>query len=219
MPIVPRDRKGKLRFFQAHRDVWLSQGESIGLDAETLAAFDADLAAAEQAFGEQQAHLQSARTATAKWNSALKRLDRRGSLMLLRIKNAAKSEGVGVYLRAWVDAPARPSRLRPPGTPGGFQYKLLPSSALELRWTCRIPRGSKGTQYLIHRSIDGGKFVYLKQAGKRRFIDRTLPAGAARVIYEITASRPTGQGEAARFNVNLGVSGDVQGDAALNGAA
>jgi hypothetical protein len=208
MPIVPRDRTGKLRFFQAHRDVWLSGGESIGLDAETLADFDADLAAAKQAFDEQQALRQSARAATQKWNSALKRLHRLGSSMLARIKVAAKVEGIGVYSRAWVDAPARPSRLPPPGTPGGFQYKLLPNGALVLRWACRVPKGSKGTQYIVRRSVDGGKFVYLDRAGKRKFRDTTLPLGASRIVYEITASRSTGQGEAARFNVNFGVDSE-----------
>ncbi len=52
-----------------------------------------------------------------------------------------------------------------------------------------------------------GAFAVIGVSGIRRFVDDTLPSGAASVTYEIVAIRSTTRGIAGRFTVNFGVSG------------
>jgi hypothetical protein len=48
-------------------------------------------------------------------------------------------------------------------------------------------------------------YELLGTAGSRRYIDATVPVGAAPITYQITGVRGLKRGEAASFNVVLGV--------------
>ena len=60
--------------------------------------------------------------------------------------------------------------------------------------------------YEVFRSIDRGPLEYLAVVGKKKFTDETLPAGAASVIYRVTALRSTQRGPAAFHLVNFGAA-------------
>jgi hypothetical protein len=45
---------------------------------------------------------------------------------------------------------------------------------------------------------------FVAAVGAKSFTDTTIPAGAARVVYQITALRSTRRGEPAQFAVRFG---------------
>ncbi|MEZ0267772.1 MAG: hypothetical protein ACAI43_23825, partial [Phycisphaerae bacterium] len=132
---------------------------------------------------------------------------------------------------ALISPPARPAPIGPPGTPTNFKATLDAVGSLTLRWKCAHPKGAQGTMYAIARRIDDhgagaggaggqGGFVPLGTVGAKSFVDATLPAGAARVTYEIRAVRSTATGSAAQFPVSIGTrAGDGVTASALNRAA
>ena len=102
----------------------------------------------------------------------------------------------------------RPSPRPAPGTPSDFGIKLSGDGSLTLTWTCKNPKGSTGTMYQVYRRTTAtGEFTYLGGAGEKKFVDATVPAGTARVTYQIQAVRSTAVGPWAQFNVTFGTAG------------
>ena len=60
--------------------------------------------------------------------------------------------------------------------------------------------------YEVERKIGAGDFQLLGNSGVRTFVDPSLPAGTAEVIYRITAARTTGKGLPATFLVQFGTA-------------
>jgi hypothetical protein len=70
------------------------------------------------------------------------------------------------------------------------QVKLLNNGSLELRWTARHPKGSRGVLYFVRRKLEGQRqWTTLGTSASNRFIDKTLPNGAAEARYSIQAQR------------------------------
>jgi hypothetical protein len=90
--------------------------------------------------------------------------------------------------------------------PTDLRVGLLATGALSLSWRCDHPGRSNGTVYEVRRAVHDGPLSFLGVSGVRSFTDDTLPEGAGRVVYQITALRSTGNGHPARFIVNLGVA-------------
>jgi hypothetical protein len=106
------------------------------------------------------------------------------------------------------------SPVGPPGTPTGFGVRLPGDGSVEVSWTCRNPPGARGTVYEVWRRVGGdSEFAYLGGTGAKRFLDATLPAGAAAggVTYQVRAARSTKVGDWGQFNVNFGVVGVAAG--------
>ncbi|MGH7214903.1 MAG: hypothetical protein ACREIT_09080, partial [Tepidisphaeraceae bacterium] len=129
--------------------------------------------------------------------------------IVLQVRSEAAHAGDGVYSLASIPVPAKASPIAPPGKPSAFEAALDVTGALTLTWKCKNPRGSQGTIYQLWRKIDGGALTYIGGAGRRRFVDATVPAGSAGVVYQIQAVRSTAKGEWATFNVNLGTRGKM----------
>ena len=97
------------------------------------------------------------------------------------------------------------SPVPPPGTPTAIRATLGGDGSLTLAWKCNNPRGASGTMYQVYRrATAAGEFTYLGGAGEKKFVDATIPAGAAQVTYQIQAVRSTAVGPWAQFNVNFG---------------
>jgi hypothetical protein len=87
---------------------------------------------------------------------------------------------------------------------------------VELRWTCRHPRGVRAVVYTVsRRAVHGtatGPWEHLGLTGEKSFTDETLPRGGGEALsyeYQITARRGgarqgSGQSHAAICTVQIG---------------
>ena len=139
-------------------------------------------------------------------NAALAKMNRKGACILMQVRVKADVSGnEGVYPLASIPAPANHARIGPPGMPESIRGEMQQSGWLTLRWTCKHPRGAGGVIYRVHRRTGlTGPFQFLGISGKRKFVDKTVPAGTKIVEYEIRATRSTAEGEAARYHFNFG---------------
>ena len=86
---------------------------------------------------------------------------------------------------------------------GGGQF-AQPALHVGLVDDQRAAAGTRGVVYQLYRSIDGGDREYIGGAGRREFVDNTLPAGAITIIYTIQATRTTTVGVETDFRVKIG---------------
>lgn len=207
MRLVPETHAEKIAFFQYRVASWLENADAIGLSAAEVEAIEAKAIAAREALVRQERAATAARMATMGLNVALDELSRLGSAAILKIRARASSDGGEVYQKAFIPAPAQPTRVGAPGTPYDFKATLEQGTgALQLRWRCRNPRRDGGTMYQVWRSVGMGQAMqFLEAVGKRKFIDYTVPQGVKQVTYRILAVRSTARGRAAEFSVNFGV--------------
>ena len=96
-----------------------------------------------------------------------------------------------------------PGPVDAPGTPTDFSATLRTDGALLLKWKCVNPANAVGVIYQLYRVVDGGELTS-GGAGKRMFIDSTVPMGTSTVTYTIQATRTTTVGVAADFLVKFG---------------
>jgi len=206
MRLVPRKIGPKIGFYKNRVARWSEVAEQIGTTPQQVAEL-AELAdEAQAALRAQQAAQQTARMATQRLKEAGRRLARKGAAILQQVRAQASSEGNNKpYLLARVDPPSKRTRIKPPGKPDDFTFKLDAMGWLELRWTCRNPRGAVGTVYQVRRKLGhDGKFEVLGMSGEKKFVDMTIPPGTGVVQYEVRAMRSTEVGPPGRFDVPLG---------------
>lgn len=102
---------------------------------------------------------------------------------------------------------ATPTPRPAPGMPTDFRVELFQNGSIGLKWKCANPAGAPGPVYQVwRRTGTTGEFICLGGAGERRFLDGTVPAGAASVTYRIQAARSTAVGPWADFTVSFGVT-------------
>lgn len=221
MAVVPDTRLAKIEFYEAHArpgGPWEAHAVAIGLTPEAVAAMGTLTAEARVAYGQHLAALSAARAATDRFYDKVRAMHDgpgAGADIIRTIRNHARTLGdPGVYTLAQIPPPATPSTPPPPGTPFDFRTGLLQDGRLTLGWKCANPDGTQGTLYEVRRAIVGEgpepgneAFVFLGATGVKSFTDETLPAGAASVIYRVTAIRSTSRGRPAQFIVNFGVGG------------
>jgi hypothetical protein len=208
MSVVPADITARIEFFEAHEATWASHADEIGASTIEVAALADKTASARAALEAQHAAQQAARAATLRLHLAVAAMKQAGSDIIQKIRVKAATDGEGVYALASIPAPARPSPLPPPGKPTNFTFELSQVGTLTLRWACPNPRGAQGTVYQVARRVgSSGAFEVIGMSGLRRFVDQTLPAGAASVTYQVVAIRSTTVGAAGQFTVNFGVGG------------
>lgn len=95
-----------------------------------------------------------------------------------------------------------PTPARKPETPGQFTVELGTIGELRLKWK---NRNATGCVYNVRRRLNGtGEFVFVGQAGKKRFVDQTIPAGTSKVQYQVQAVRSTSASDWGIFELNFG---------------
>lgn len=184
------------------------QVPDIGLtEAQAQRAFDL-FEAAFQRHREQIAAAQAARAATAAKRLAFARLKAELGADIGAITAYATITGDrGVYTRARIWKRRRASRQRPVA-PSNLRFAMpAGGAAVELAWDGRtLP----GTAYVVRRQVLSAcsadarpagtrpiaphtdhstepAFEYLATVTQRRFVDQTIPPGAARAVYAVHA--------------------------------
>jgi hypothetical protein len=92
----------------------------------------------------------------------------------------------------------------PPRTTGARGREQI--GWLTLSWKCDSPANGAPPMYELWRELNGvGPFELLAFVGKRKWVDKTLPAGGAgSVTYQVRAIRAGRAGEPARYPIGLG---------------
>src|SRR5688500_17503027 len=119
----------------------------------------------------------------------------------------AKADMVGdsVYSLASIPVPATPAPRPAPGAPTDFTVTPNNNGSITLTWSCANP-GTAGARYQVWRRIAGeAGWTGRGARGRKEHTDATMPAGSKTVSYQIQATRTTGGGPFAQFNVNFGV--------------
>jgi hypothetical protein len=109
----------------------------------------------------------------------------------IRAFAGTSAEPAGVYSLAQVPPPASPSPVPPPARPSGLTVRLdAAAGSLTLRWKATNPANARGTTYIIRRKLPGEtQFAFIGVAGKKCFVDETLPAGRDSVQYTVQGQR------------------------------
>jgi hypothetical protein len=144
MAIVPVPRTKKILFFQACLAAWAASYTEIGLDVDDVAAMEELLAAARAAQASQVSAREAARTATATYKAAVKKMCERGSGCIKKIKARAAAAGGSfnnVNELSLIPPAADSAPLAAPGRPTDFRTELLADGTLKLSWTCKHPKG------------------------------------------------------------------------------
>jgi len=101
-----------------------------------------------------------------------------------------------------------PSRRSAPGTANTFAARLLANGSLEIGWKCKNPTGTSGTTYQVFRRVGmDGLPEFVGSTGVKQFVDDAIPTGATQLTYQVQATRSTGAGDWATFNVSFGAPG------------
>jgi len=208
MSLVPDDKEGRISFYKSRLEQWAARAAEIGTTLEQVAALANVTAEARDAFTAQRVAQQAALTATQRLHDALDGMMTQGAKIILQVRSKAASDGESIYGLALLPVPAKPSPIGKPGMPYRFETSLWPNGSVALRWKCDHPAGAVGTIYEIFRRVGSdGQMVYLARAGKKNYLDQTVPRGAGTITYQIRAVRSTKVGDAAEFTVNFGTNG------------
>ncbi len=207
--VVPRNRWPLIWFYRVRAQKWIQNAGVLGLDPQDLAALQADIAAAEQALDAQQLALAMARAKSEFLRSKLKAMRRRGAGLINQIRGRSVTLGVQAYILGMLPVPEKGSPIPAPGQPHSFTAELRQNGMLVLSWSCDNPRGARGTLYHVHRQVmregDGswGPREFLGTAGRKEFVDATLPPGVMSVTYDVQAIRSTRAGATANYLVHF----------------
>ena len=209
MGIVPENISPRIDWYRAKIAPWLENAAALGFSEEQVELLEEKVAAAFEKHKQQQMAKNAARAATGSLHIAMDELSELGATMIAQIRAKASLDGDGVYVKASVPPPADPSPIGAPGQPTSFKVELRSDGSIGLKWKCRNPKGSEGTMYKVERDATGsgaGPFELVGIAGKKQFVDESLPQGSRRVVYRVTAMRSTRKGQAGECIVPLGVN-------------
>jgi len=213
MSIVPKNLVSKIEFFEDHLAAWAANAVAMGSSAAKVTALQTKTTAARAALVAQREAKIAAKGKTLLLSDAVREMANAGGDIIKEVKVKAANDGSNVpYELAGIPGPATPSPVAAPGTPFDFLVLLIAANgALQLKWKCTNPPNGPGVYYSIERRLGGGgstgSFVLLGTSGARKYTDATVPAGTTRVTYRITATRTTGAGNPATFEVQFGVGG------------
>ena len=216
MRIVPKNQVPRIQFFELRVGRWAEHAEALGVPPDLVAELAAHTAAARDALKAKQAAENAARSATLRLKDAIAKMSTNGAAAIGFIgAKGMQPGGDGVYSLAFIPKPKKHSKIGPPGTPTNFRHELQQIGWLTLRWKCEHPRGAVSTMYELSRRVAGGPFQRIGLAGQRKFVDKTIPAGATSVVYQIQAIRSRTKGPVATYNVNFGTTVRAGGAAAM----
>jgi hypothetical protein len=214
MRLVPKGKSEKISFFKQRIAKWAQDPQSLGLDAETMATLVALLEEAEAAQKDQRLARATARGATMRLDTALKKLSAKGGKAIQRVRASTNASGVSSYTAALIPPVLKRSKLPPPGPAKSIRHTLANDGSLRLKWTSENPVGATGTVYNVWRRIERPKgsaeFEMLGSVGEKRFDDHTVPLGSVVVTYCIHPIRPTCDGPKAYHTIQFG--GGIQDD-------
>lgn len=216
MAMVPSNKPDRIGFFETRIPTWTTNATAIGSTSADVTTVQTKTEAARTAYEAQLVAQAAAKTAVQACDQAVQEMLNAGMVVIEQVRTKARTAGDGIYTLADLPAPATPTSVGAPGTPFAIKTSLKPNGSIEMSWKCNNPTGCNGVIYQVYRRNEStGEFHYLGGAGQRKFVDTTVPSGAASVTYQIQGTRSTSVGDAAEFTVNLGVSGTSMSTAFL----
>ncbi|MGD9791370.1 MAG: hypothetical protein AB7Q00_10315 [Phycisphaerales bacterium] len=209
---VPKDPRAIVAFARVHAERFVEHAAAIGISNEMAAEVAALLAEAEEKLREQVALQSAARSATMAFHEAARRLfERTAGVVRTARAFAETTDNREVYALASI-APPRPRRRvgSTPAAPTSLRADMMAGQGLlRVTWDQPAVEGARQIVYGIQRRVvmadgrtasnavemagGGGEaraadgFVPIATVGERMFIDATVPAGAMRVEYMVTA--------------------------------
>jgi hypothetical protein len=206
-----RPRSALLEWSRVHDPIFHRHWNQIGLGKTQVVIFRAAMASAAAATLAQERLQQAALVATGQVEQSFAALAVAAGDAIRSIRAFAGTSGdpAGVYSLARIPPLAAPSPIPPPGRPGGLTVRLnAASGSLTLRWKATNPANARRTTYIIRRKLPGEtEFAFIGVAGKKCFVDETLPAGRESVQYTVQGQRANLSGPVSPiFNVNFGKS-------------
>lgn len=209
MSVVPKKLLEKIQWAEAHVTPFNSNAVAIGTTVLEASAFETKTQAARDALTGSENARNAAKDATITLDAAIAALDVSAAGIIKQVRAKAETtNNVGVFALASIPVPATPGPVGAPGTPSELKVELDGDGSLILAWKCANPVGCHGVVYQVWRSTTGGdgEFSYVGGSGSRKFVDTTVPAGAASLTYKIQAVRSTAVGMWATFNVLFGTN-------------
>lgn len=214
MSVIPDGRSEAIDWFTNRLAAWTADPASIGLTLELVNELTAATAAASTARTEAQQALDAKLAASQSYRNQTDAMRTIGVGLVQKIRGFAKATGdESVYATALLPDPATPEPTPAPGTPYEFAIDLRQDGSVEMSFKCDNPGAQGGSAggvtYDVWRQDEPqGEFVYLLNAGERRFADTTVPGGTAVATYRVVARRSTQTGDPALFAVRFGVGGN-----------
>ena len=192
-----------------HTQVFTKNAATLGLSAAQVAGFDEATAKARSALLEQEQARQALMVATQRARDYVQTLREQAGSTVRTIRAHAETtdDPSALYALAQIAPPAAQSPAPPPTQPKQLNATLIATTgALTLRWKARQPAGTTGTTYLIRRKLPGeAAFSFVGVAGKKTFVDDTLPSALTHVQYTVQAQRGARSGPvSAILEVNFG---------------
>lgn len=204
-------RSDFIEWCAAQAPEWNEDPDAIGLTKTQAGEFVATTDKAQTALVELEQARQAALVAADKARAVVALLRRQAGEAVRSIRSYAERtiDPPKIYAAARIAPPAGPTPLPPPGRPTRLNATLeAATGALTLTWKATHPAGVGGTTYVIRRRLPGeAAFTLLGTAGKKRFIDETLPAGIENVQYSVQSQRGEKTSKpSATLLVNIGKS-------------
>ena len=206
MGLMPFSQIGKIEFCEHHVTPWTTNSVAMGSSAAAITAWQTKVEAARDAYEAQKAAQNAAKAATNDLKIAMLAMTDATADVVRQIRTQAGIVGDSVYSLAEIPAPATPGPVGAPGMPESFKVVLQPNGSLKIGWSCANPPGCHGVIYQVWRKVEATEaYQYLGGAGKREFVDTTVPSGVPSVMYQVQGTRTTSVGVANDFTVNFGV--------------
>jgi hypothetical protein len=194
MSIVPRKNEDFLTFLNDRTEIWSDSSTVLGISPSNAASWVTLVTNANAAFANASKAKNASKAAVDAQNDAF-RLAREATAGLIRdIRNTAdRASNPGlIYQTANIPAP-NPASPRPaPTQPTDLRATInATDGTLTLRWKAR---DNSGAVYRVSRATisDTGELGPSQEvgiAGKKSFIDETVPVGVAGVVYTVRGQR------------------------------
>jgi len=202
--VLPKQTVARIQWAENHVTPFSTNAVAIGITAAIATDFQTKTEAARAALQARDAADDALRNRNNDLKQAMIALTDAAGAIVNTVHAKADMVGDSVYSLASIPVPATPAPRPAPGAASDFKVELQADGSIDVTWKCDNS-GSSGVQYQVWRRIgEAGEFTFLCGTGLKMFNDSTIPAGSSQVTYQIRATRPTGAGPWAQYNVNFG---------------
>lgn len=178
---VPQTQDGLLDWYAQHQPVWESDFAAVGL---TMAQTDVLKGLVDAATIKRAARnnaRQQSKSATLGFNQSLTALGTYGGALMATIRAYAEAtNNPDVYEKADIPAPKPATPAPPPQAPEDFTADPNADGTITLRWRGSV---SQNGSFDIERSIDGGPYIFVKNARAKTWMDHAVPMNTNMIVY------------------------------------
>jgi hypothetical protein len=182
-----------LDWFNERIDLWVANALLVGLSAEMVSSFKAELEAVNAQRADTMQKRNASRAATSKLNDLAEATRATGASLIATIKAYAAATGdPDVFDLSQVPPPKPAAPLPPPVAPTNVTCALQPSGAIRIDWDGTV---AHGVTYMVFRRTDPGTGfgpqTLVGSIGARTLVDSGLTGCVQTVGYQVRAVRGT----------------------------